>query len=120
MPRANTILKSQRLSIRAFFVFITCTCVMGFLLIEPALANKFQTIGGGVTGGNAKKLAVLKEIALYAGSFFIFLGAMALLTRNRFEGMIGMRSSKKGLGTVIIVPIVLMLFGSTLILFHIL
>jgi len=92
--------------------------LVGLLFIEPAIANKFQTIGGGVSGGSEKKLAVLKEIALYAGSFLIFLGAMALLTRNRFEGTIGMRSKGDNLGPVIIVPIILMIFGSTLIFFH--
>ncbi|MCW8881595.1 MAG: hypothetical protein OQL17_07960 [Sedimenticola sp.] len=58
------------------------------------MANKFVTIGGGVSGASHEKLDVLKRIASYAGLFFILLGILSLITRNRFEGFLGMR--KKG------------------------
>jgi|GEM_PF-1991859 len=61
------------------------------LLPELALANKFTTIGGGVSGASDEKLKILKQIASYAGLFFILLGTLGLLTRNRFEGFIGMK-----------------------------
>ncbi|MCW8891386.1 MAG: hypothetical protein OQL20_12070 [Sedimenticola sp.] len=65
--------------------------VLLVLLPELALANKFTTIGGGVSGASDEKIRILKQIASYAGVFFILLGAMSLLTRNRFEGFIGMK-----------------------------
>ncbi|TVO71441.1 hypothetical protein [Sedimenticola selenatireducens] len=64
------------------------------LLPEIALANKFTTIGGGVSGEDSHKLGILKQIASYAGLFFILLGILSLLTRSRFEGFVGMQ--KKG------------------------
>lgn len=56
---------------------------------DPVLANKFETISGGVSGMNQEKIELLKDISLYAGGFLIFLAGVALVTRNRFEGFIG-------------------------------
>jgi len=57
--------------------------------IDPVLANKFETISGGVSGMSREKLDLLKNISLYLGGFLIFLALLALLTRNRFEGFVG-------------------------------
>jgi len=57
--------------------------------LEPALANKFETIGGGVSGLSDEKVQTLKQISFYGGGFLLFLGTMGLLSRNRFEGFIG-------------------------------
>ncbi len=97
---------------------LLCLTLVTLAIVEPALANKFQTIGGGVSGGSASKVAVLKEIALYAGGFLIFLGLSSLLTRNRFEGLIGMRSSKKEVELITAVPIVLIVIGGLLLVVH--
>ncbi|MCW8943683.1 MAG: hypothetical protein OQL27_02850 [Sedimenticola sp.] len=84
------------------------------LLPELALANKFTTIGGGVSGASDEKLKILKQIASYAGLFFILLGTLGLLTRNRFEGFIGMKrkGEKHSPG-----PYVLIVIGSLLSIF---
>ena len=77
---------------RSIFRFFAVAAQLLLLLVwglEPALANKFETIGGGVSGLSRDKLDLLKQISLYTGSFFVFLGVVALLTRKRFEGFIG-------------------------------
>ena len=61
-------------------------------IFDPALANKFETIGGGVTGLSQEKLQLLKQISLYSGGFLLLLSIMAMLTRNRFEGFVGYSS----------------------------
>ncbi len=67
------------------------------MVLEPAFANKFETIGGGVSGLSREKIELMKQISLYAGGFFLFLGVVMLLTRNRFEGFVGL-ASDKGMG----------------------
>mgnify|MGYP006921590503 FL=1 len=69
---------------------------MLFLLTlgDTVLANKFTTIGGGVSGASHEKLDILKKIGAYSGLLFLFLGLMGILTRRRYEGFIG--QSKKG------------------------
>ncbi|MCB1859854.1 MAG: hypothetical protein KDI63_16385 [Gammaproteobacteria bacterium] len=73
---------------------ILCLLVLLLSAVEPALANKFQTIGSGVSGLNREKIELLQKISLYAGFFFFFLTAVALLTRKRFEGFVGFSSRK--------------------------
>ena len=79
---------------KLFPVGVLLFALIAVLGPEAALANKFTTIGGGVSGASNEKLGILKEIASWTGLFFIFLGTLALLTRNRFEGHIGM--TRKG------------------------
>lgn len=88
-----------------------------FLGVELAEASRFEKIGGGVSGSSQEKIEVLQLISLIAGNFFIFLGIVALLTRNRFEGFIGMYQKKKG-EAVTRVPQGLIIFGSILILLY--
>jgi len=81
--------------------------------LEPALANKFETIGGGVSGLSREKVLLLKEIVRYAGGFLMFLGVMALITRNRFEGFVG--NAKKGANAATKGGIALLVIGLLLI-----
>ncbi|MCP3665100.1 MAG: hypothetical protein GY696_21815 [Gammaproteobacteria bacterium] len=95
-----------RLSFSVFAVI-----VLVFLLgMEPALANKFETIGGGVGGIDREKLVLLKQISLILGGFLALLGILALLTKGRFEGVIGMSSGKKN-EAAMMVPVVLIVLG---------
>lgn len=70
-------------------------CMLFLLTLgDTVLANKFTTIGGGVSGASHEKLDILKNIGAYSGLFFLFLGLMGILTRRRYEGFIG--GGKKG------------------------
>jgi len=96
----------------ALFAFSFVLLLLGIGL-EPALANKFETIGGGVSGLSHEKVQLLKEIVRYAGGFLMFLGILALITRNRFEGFVG--GAKKGTSAATQGGIVLLVIGLLLI-----
>ena len=84
-------------------------------LVEPVLANKFTTISGGVNGMSREKIAILKQISLYAGGFLLMLAVVAVLTRKRFEGFVGY-TSKKDLSTAVKGAAVLSVAGAILLL----
>lgn len=65
------------------------------LWLEPALANKFTTIGGGVAGASSEKLRILKELSLIFGAVLAGIGVLGLLTFNRFDGIIGLGAGKR-------------------------
>ncbi len=91
---------------------ITLALLLIVAAIEPALANKFETIGGGVSGMDKEKIELLQTISLYAGGFFFFLAITVALTRNRFEGFVGYSSRKdqgialKGAATLMVVAFI--------------
>lgn len=53
------------------------------LLTDPALANKFETIGGGVKGSTQIKVAYLHVFAYVAGVVFLVAGVLSILLQNR-------------------------------------
>lgn len=81
-----------------FSIAFVILMLLFFAAIEPALANKFETISGGVSGLSREKLALIKQVSLYAGGFFLLLSLLMLINRNRFEGFVG-SSSRKGLSS---------------------
>ena len=93
--------------------FLLTLSLLGLLLAEPALANKFETIGGGVSGLSREKVLLLKEIVRYSGAFLIFLGGIALITRKRFEGFIG--AAGKGTNAATRGGIAMLVIGGVLI-----
>jgi len=92
---------------------LSLTTLLLSIWLEPALANKFETIGGGVSGLSREKILLLKEIVRYAGGFLMFLGILALITRNRFEGFVG--GAKKGTSAATQGGIALLVIGLILI-----
>jgi len=52
--------------------YATTLCILFLLYLEPALANKFETIGGGVSGSSGIKREWLQN-------FFLVLGGLSLL-----------------------------------------
>ncbi len=53
------------------------------LFSEPLLANKFETIGGGVQGSAQSKIVYLRVFAYVASAIFLLAGVLAILLRNR-------------------------------------
>lgn len=53
------------------------------LLTEPLLANKFETIGGGVSGSTRVKVEYLQIIAYVSGGIFIIAGILAILLHDK-------------------------------------
>ncbi|MDJ0807612.1 MAG: hypothetical protein QNJ78_12350 [Gammaproteobacteria bacterium] len=57
--------------------------LLTLVLIEPAFANKFETIGSGVAGSNKIKIEYLKTIAYVAGAILLVSGILSLLLRDK-------------------------------------
>lgn len=81
--------------------------IIALTVPEESFANKFTTIGGGVSGANHEKLGILKQIGAYAGTFFILLGILSIVTRDRFESFVGMRMKGEGIAPASYVLLVL-------------
>jgi hypothetical protein len=64
--------------------FLLLLLIVSTLLVaEPALANKFVTIGSGVSGSSSLKLGFLTDAAYITGAIFALMAVGALLMRNR-------------------------------------
>ncbi len=50
---------------------------------EPSLANKFETIGGGIQGSTKVKVEYLQIIAYVAGGIFLVAGVLSILLHDR-------------------------------------
>ncbi|MCU7905400.1 MAG: hypothetical protein KZQ76_05965 [Candidatus Thiodiazotropha sp. (ex Epidulcina cf. delphinae)] len=64
------------------------SCLAWLLLItiffaEPLLANKFETIGGGVQGSTKIKIEYLQIIAYVAGGIFLISGILAIVLHDK-------------------------------------
>ena len=51
--------------------------------IEPTLANKFETIGSGVSGSAKIKIEYLKTIAFVVGAILFIAGILSVITRDK-------------------------------------
>ena len=57
--------------------------LLGLIVCEPLLANKFETIGGGVQGSTRLKVEYLQVIAYVAGGIFLASGVLAIALHNK-------------------------------------
>lgn len=57
--------------------------LLGLILCEPVLANKFETIGGGVQGSTRVKIEYLQVIAYVASGIFFISGILAIVLHNK-------------------------------------
>lgn len=66
-----------------------CLPILPWLLLlalcfsEPSLANKFETIGGGVQGSAKVKVEYLQIITYVAGGIFLIAGVLSILLHDR-------------------------------------
>ena len=61
-------------------IFLLSGVAIGLLLLEPSLAgNKFETIGGGISGSSQAKLQFVRPISSGFGILFL-IGAILSLT----------------------------------------
>ena len=64
-------------------VTLVFLCSLIWVFFEPALANKFETIGGGVTGSTKMKAEYMKIIAMVVGGTFMMASVLAVVTHNK-------------------------------------
>jgi hypothetical protein len=53
------------------------------LFAQPLLANKFETIGGGVSGSTQVKVEYLQIIAYITGGIFLIAGILAIVLHDK-------------------------------------
>ncbi|MEJ2453662.1 MAG: hypothetical protein P8103_05840 [Candidatus Thiodiazotropha sp.] len=66
-----------------FFSLTPWLLLAGMLVCEPLLANKFETIGGGVQGSTQIKTEYLQVIAYITGGIFLAAGVLAILLHDK-------------------------------------
>jgi len=56
---------------------------LALFLCEPASANKFETIGGGVQGSAKIKIEYLHVIAYFVGAIFLAAGILSIVLHDK-------------------------------------
>lgn len=56
---------------------------LALFLYEPAFANKFETIGGGVQGSAKIKIEYLRMIAYFVGAIFLAAGILSIALHDK-------------------------------------
>lgn len=65
------------------FLLTPLLLLVGLLSCEPLLANKFETIGGGVQGSSQAKIEYLQVVAYVAGGIFLAAGVLAITLHDK-------------------------------------
>lgn len=83
-----------------------------FVAHEPALANKFETISGGISGSSRMKAAWLKDFLFIAGGISLFSALLAVVIPHNNPLFLNFRNWKQS--AVVLLVISLLLFGAAL------
>lgn len=76
--------------------FTTTMCILLLLLfLEPALANKFETIGGGVSGSSGIKREWLQNFFLVCGGLSLLGSILSILVPHRNAAFLNFRNWKQ-------------------------
>lgn len=79
----NKIVAMKAKSIVIFPWILLILLVVLLILVDPAYANKFETIGGGIQGSTRVKIEYLQIIAYVASGFFLLAGILSIALHNR-------------------------------------
>ena len=69
--------------------------ILALLCVEPALANKFETIGGGVSGSSGIKRDWLQKFFLVVGGMSLLSAVLALVDRRDLRPLRRARASSR-------------------------
>ncbi len=64
-------------------IILLCFMALVITSIEPSFANKFETIGSGVSGSVKIKKEYLKIISYVTGTIMLIAGVLAVTMRNK-------------------------------------
>jgi hypothetical protein len=64
-------------------LFTILLLILLLTMMDPVLANKFSTIGGGVSGSSEIKIEFLKIAAYVVAAVFILFGILSVVQRNQ-------------------------------------
>jgi hypothetical protein len=91
------------------------TSAVGLLLLmsfEPVLANKFETIGGGVSGSSSAKLDWLRGFLYVAGGISLLSSIMAVLVPHNNPLFLNFNNWKQS--AAVLLAIAVLCFGAAL------
>jgi hypothetical protein len=74
-------MKTKLINVLVWAPFVLLIVLM--TLSDPILANKFETIGGGVQGTTKVKIEYLQVIAYVASGIFLIAGILAVALHNK-------------------------------------
>ena len=114
MMKPTPLVHTPRPRRRALGWSVTTAAIGLLLLCEPALANKFETIGGGVSGSRQLKLDWLAGFLYAVGGLSLLGTVLAVLMRNSNTLFLNVRNWKAS-ASVLAVITVLSLGGALLI-----
>ncbi|WP_164513278.1 hypothetical protein [Thiosocius teredinicola] len=86
--------------------YIGFTMLLLMLLIEPALANKFETIGGGVAGSSGIKREWLQKFFLVAGGISLFGAFLAVVVPRNNALFLNFRNWKASAAVLTVLSII--------------
>jgi hypothetical protein len=92
--------------------FASVVGLLLLLLFEPALANKFETIGGGVSGSSSAKLDWLRGFLYVAGGISLLSSIMAVLVPHNNPLFLNFRNWKQS--AAVLLAIAVLCFGTAL------
>lgn len=72
----------KRYELTVWLLFLSLIVI---LVSDPAMANKFQTIGSGVTGSVTIKKEFIKNASLVASGVFFTLSVLALILHEKYK-----------------------------------
>jgi hypothetical protein len=73
----------MRIALARALPILSWLLLAGLFFCEPLLANKFETIGGGVQGSTRIKIEYLQIVAYVAAGIFTVAGVLAIVLRNK-------------------------------------
>jgi len=80
-------------------------------VVEPAIANKFETIGGGVTGSSGIKREWLQNFFLVVGGIFLFSGVLAVVVPHNNALYLNFANWKRSAAILFVLAVAFFLFG---------
>ena len=85
--------------------------LLGLLFVDPALANKFETIGGGVSGSSGFKREWLRTFFLVVGGVSLLTALLALLVPHNNALYLNYSNWKRSFAILVIVSAAFFLFA---------
>ncbi len=85
--------------------------LLGLLSVDPALANKFETIGGGVAGSSGFKREWLQNFFLVVGGVSLLTALLALLVPHYNALYLNYSNWKRSFAILVIISAAFFLFA---------
>jgi hypothetical protein len=79
---------------------------LGLMLLEPALANKFETIGGGLSGSTRVKTEWLQGFFWVAGGISLLSALLAMFVPHRNAAFLNFANWKQSAAVLSVIAII--------------